>query len=175
MSTRTTIAAFEREFYRTKHYGETAIAQVNDLDLHEQINPLQNSIAVIVQHLHGNMMSRFADFLETDGEKPTRDRDGEFVDRGLARDQLTQLWNQGWGHVFDALAPLTDDDLWRIVTIRTEPHTVAMAMARQLAHYSWHVGQIALIGKHLVADRWKYLTIPPGGSAAFNARMGVKT
>ncbi len=141
MSIRTTVVAFEREFYRTKQFGETAIAQVSDLELHEQINPQQNSIAVIVQHLHANMMSRFTNFLETDGEKPARDRDGEFVDRGLARDQLMALWDRGWGLVFDAVAPLGDDDLWRIVTIRTEPQTVALAIARQLAHYSWHMGK----------------------------------
>jgi hypothetical protein len=175
MSTRTTVVAFECEFYRTKQYGEAAIVQVSDVALHERINPHQNSIAVIVQHLHGNMMSRFTNFLETDGEKLIRDRDGEFVDRGLTRDQLTALWERGWARVFDSVALLSDDDLWRIVTIRTEPYTVALALSRQLAHYTWHVGQIALLGKHLVGDRWKYLTIPPGGSAAFNARMGVKS
>jgi len=173
LSTRTTMAAFETEFYRTKHYCEAAISQVSDIGLHEQIDPRQNSIAVIMQHLHGNMLSRFTDFLETDGEKPTRNRESEFVDRDLARDTLMSLWDQGWNCVFDALCTLTDDDLWRIVTIRTEAHTVALAIARQVAHYAWHAGQIALIGKSLVGERWKYLTIPPGGSDAFNARMAV--
>ena len=173
MSARTTIAASETELYKAKHFGEAAIAQVCDAGLHEQINPRQNSIAVLVQHLHGSMLSRFTDFLETDGEKPTRDRDREFADRNLTRDQLMSLWDEGWHCVFDALAPLTDDDLSRIVTIRTEPLTVALAIARQVAHYAWHVGQIALIGKQLVGANWKYLTIPPGGSAAFNARLAV--
>ena len=109
------------------------------------------------------MLSRWTDFLTTDGEKPTRNRNAEFLDRQLPRDQLMTLWQQGWGCVFDALRPLTDADLARMVAIRNEPHTVALAIARQLAHYSWHAGQIALIGKHLVGHRWKYLTVPPGG------------
>src|SRR5262245_9550260 len=102
MSTRTTMAAFESEFYRTKRFGERAIEQVSDDGLHEKLNPQQISIAVIVQHLHGNMLSRFTDFLGTDGEKPTRDRDGDFIDRSLTRDQLTALWRAGWTCVFGA-------------------------------------------------------------------------
>jgi Protein of unknown function (DUF1572) len=169
LSIRTTIAAFETEFYRAKQYMEVAI--VSDIGLHEQINPRQNSIAVIMQHLHGNMLSRFTRLLETDGEKPSRNREAEFVDRGLSRDRLMALWEEGWSCVFDATARLTDRDLSRIVTIRNEPHTVALGIARQVAHYSWHAGQMALIGKHLVGERWNYLTIPPGESEAFNARM----
>lgn len=173
MSSRTTIHALEAEFAKTKSACEWAMGQVDDSGLHTRINPSQNSIAVIVQHLHGNMLSRWTDFLSSDGEKPTRDREAEFVDRQFSRDQLMALWEQGWGSVFSALGPLTDADLGRTVTIRKDPHTVALAIARQLAHYGWHAGQIALIGKHLVGHRWKYLTIPPGGSAAFNKKMGV--
>ena len=170
---RITISAFERELQRYKRYGEQAMAQVErDEDRHRQINPLQNAIATIVQHLHGNMVSRFTDFLSSDGEKPTRDRDGEFIDRQLSRVQLMELWEQGWRCVFDALASLSDDDLARTITIRGEPHTVAMALARQTAHYAWHVAQIALIAKHVIGgEGWSYLTIPPGGSAAFNEKM----
>src|SRR5579864_8473848 len=112
--------------------------------------------------MHGNMLSRWTDFLISDGEKPSRDRDGEFVDRGLSREQIMTLWEGAWHCVFDALAPLTDADLGRTVMIRKEPHTVALAIVRQIAHYSWHAGQIALVGKHLAGDRWKYLTVPPG-------------
>jgi hypothetical protein len=171
---RITIEAFETEFHKTKSSCEAAMAQLTDAELHARINPRQNSVAVIVQHLHGNMRSRWVDFLTTDGEKPDRDRESEFAERGLPRAQLIMLWEDGWRCVFEALAPLTDEDLGRTVRIRNEPHSVALAIARQLAHYGWHAGQIALIGKHLAGERWKYLTIPPGGSAAFNSRMGVR-
>ena len=169
MTDHTALDAFETEFRKTKSACEKAMGQVHDAGLHAQLNPRQNSIAVIIQHMHGNMLSRWTDFLTTDGEKPTRDREAEFVDRQLPRADLMALWERGWACVFAALAPLTDADLSRTVTIRTEPHTVALAVARQLAHYSWHAGQIALIGKHLVGERWKYLTIPPGGSAEWVA------
>jgi hypothetical protein len=167
------IKAFESEFRKTKAACERAMKQVDDAGLHVQINRRQNSIAVIVQHMHGNMLSRWTDFLVSDGEKPDRDREGEFVERGLPRDELLRLWEEGWRCVFDALAPLTDDELAGTVLIRREPHTVAMAIVRQVAHYSWHAGQIALIAKHLVGEKWQYLTIPPGGSAAFNRTMGL--
>lgn len=162
------------EFRRYKAHGEAVIAQVDDAGLHVQLNPRQASIAVNIQHLHGNMVSRFSDFLTSDGEKPTRDRDGEFVDRNLSRPQLMALWEEGWGRVFAALAALTDADLERSVTIRTERQPAALAIIRQVAHYAWHVGQMALIGKHVVGENWKYLTIPPGGSAEYNRRMGVR-
>ena len=171
MGTRTTLAALETEFYRAKQYMEAAIAQVSDISLHEQIGPRQNSIAVIMQHLHGSMLSRFTDFLHSDGEKRSRNRDAEFVDQDLSRDRLMMLWDQAWSCVFDSTATLTDRDLSRVVTVRGEPHTVALALARQVAHYSWHAGQIALIAKHFVGERWKYLTIPPGRSEESNARM----
>ncbi len=174
MSQRTTIAAFEDEFRKTKAACEGAMRQLDEAQLHAQINPRQNGVAVIVQHLHGNMLSRFTNFLTTDGEKPTRNREGEFADRKLSREAMMALWEEGWRCVFAALAPLTDEDLARTILIRNEPHTVALAIARQLAHYGWHAGQIALIGKHLLGERWNYLTVPPGGSAAFNQKMGVK-
>ena len=173
MSTRTTIEAFETEFRKTKSSCEAAIGQLDDAGLHARINPLQNSVAVIIQHLHGNMLSRWTDFLSSDGEKPTRNREAEFAERHLSRERLTGLWEEGWRCVFGALAELTDADLGRTVMIRNEPHTVALAIARQLAHYGWHAGQIALIGKHLLGDRWNYLTVPPGGSSAFNREQGV--
>ena len=147
--------------------------QVSDEQLHIAINPQQNSIAVIMQHMAGNMLSRFTDFITSDGEKPTRDRDGEFVERNLGRGELMAMWARGWGCIFGAIAPLNDEDLSRIVMIRGEPHTVSAALARQVAHYAWHAGQIALIAKHLKGEGWRYLTIPPRGSAEFNRRMGV--
>jgi hypothetical protein len=135
MSTRTTIEAFEHEFSQYKRLAEQAIAQVaDDAAMHARINPRQNSIAAIVQHLHGNMLSRFTDFLSSDGEKPTRDREAECQDRNLSRQELMALWGEAWRCVFAATAPLTDADLGRTVTIRNEPHTVVLAVARPVAH-----------------------------------------
>ena len=173
MSDRPLLQAFESEFRKTKRQAEAAIAQVDDAGLHARLNARQNSIAVIVQHIAGNMLSRFTDFLTTDGEKPDRDRESEFVDRNLPRSELMDLWERGWACLFGAIAPLTDADLERTVTIRREPHTVFLALVRQTAHYAWHAGQIVLIAKHLKAEGWQYLTIPPGGSAEFNRKMGV--
>ena len=173
MSDRRLLQTFESEFRKTKRQAEAAIAQVNDAGLHARLNPRQNSIAVIVQHIAGNMLSRFTDFLTSDGEKPDRDRESEFVDRDLPRSELMQLWERGWACLFGAIAPLTDADLERTVTIRREPHSVFLALVRQTAHYAWHAGQIALIAKHLKGEGWQYLTIPPGGSGEFNRKMGV--
>jgi hypothetical protein len=174
MSERTVIEAFEKEMGRIKRTCESALAQVDDAALHLRLSPRQISLAAIVQHLAGNMESRFTDFLTTDGEKPTRDREGELADKGLPREELMALWERGWSCLFAASAPLTDADLGRVVTIRNEPHTVSLALTRQLGHQGWHAGQIALLAKHLVGDRWNYLTIPPGGTAAFNAARGAR-
>lgn len=168
-----TLTAFVNEFQKTKLVAEQCIEQLSDDELHARINPLQNCVAVIVQHMAGNMLSRWTDFLTTDGEKPDRHRESEFADRHLSRTDLLELWNRGWTALFEALQPLSDADLSRTVHIRREPHTVLRALVRQLAHYSLHVGQIQVIGKHLRGDAWKYVSIPPGGSEAFNARMGM--
>lgn len=174
MADRQIIAAFEAEFRKAKAMADRSIAQVSDdADLHARINPQQNGIAAIVQHLAGNMRSRWTDFLTSDGEKPGRDRESEFVDRSLSRVALLDLWERGWACAFDTMAGLTDADLARTVTIRNEPHTVLQAILRQVTHATWHVSQIALIAKELVGERWQYLTIPPGGTAAFNRARGV--
>lgn len=162
------------EFQKTKKTAEAAMSQLTDDQLHIRINPHQNNIAVIIQHLAGNMFSRWNDFLTTDGEKPNRDRESEFVDQNLSLPDLMTLWNRGWSALFDALNPLTDADLQRIVTIRNEPHTIFNAINRQTAHYNLHLGQILLIAKHLAGNKWNYLTIPPGGSKEFNAQKGIK-
>jgi hypothetical protein len=173
MPQRIVLEAFETELRLSRGYVESAVEQITDDQLHARINPLQNSIAVIMQHMAGNMVSRFTDFLTTDGEKPDRDREGEFIDRRLGRGELIAFWDRGWSCTFAALAPLNDADLEQIVVIRREPHTVSAAVARQLAHYAWHAAQIALIAKHLKGDAWKYLTIAPGNSGEFNRRMGM--
>lgn len=173
MSNRVYLEAFEEEFHKTKKMTDASIAQIDDAQLHARINPRQNSVAVIMQHVAGNLQSRFTDFLASDGEKPTRDRDNEFVDRELDRPQLLQLWERGFDCLFAALAGLTDDDLDKTVLIRREPHSVLKALVRASAHCAWHTGQVALIAKHLKGEGWKYLTIPPKESAAFNKKMGV--
>jgi hypothetical protein len=152
--------------------AERAFEQLEDEDFFFRLNPRQNSIHVIVKHLAGNMRSRWTDFLTTDGEKADRDRESEFVEDVVPREQIMASWEKGWATVFAALAPLGDADLARTVRIRGEPLSAADAVVRQVEHYGYHVGQIVLIAKHLRGDKWKYLTIPPGGSAAFNRAKG---
>src|SRR5690348_975593 len=127
MDERSFLAAFESEFRKTRALAEGAIKQLDEAALHARLNPQQNSIATIVQHMAGNMLSRFTDFLTTDGEKPNRDRESEFVDRQLARPELMNLWERGWACLFDAISRLSDADLGRIVLIRREPHTIFLA------------------------------------------------
>ena len=130
-----------------------------------------NSIAIIVNHMTSNMRSRWTDFLTTDGEKPGRNRDLEFSQAPASRQALMDLWNQGWDCVFGALEPLTDADLARAITIRGEPHSVLQAINRQMAHYSYHCGQIVFLAKQLRGKEWKTLSIPRGQSTAFNERV----
>jgi uncharacterized damage-inducible protein DinB len=153
-----------------KHLGERAIAQAPDEALGITLGEESNSIAIIVKHLYGNMRSRWTDFLTADGEKPDRNRDTEFESPAATRDQLTAQWEAGWKYVFDALAALTDADLGRTVLIRNEPHSVMQAINRQLAHYSYHVGQIVFLAKHFSSDHWTTLTVPRGRSAAITAK-----
>lgn len=159
------------EFRKTKSTADAAIAQLNDVELHIRINPSQNSVAVIMQHVAGNMLSRWTDFLTSDGEKPGRDREREFAEIQMPRVALLDRWECGWQALFSALESITDADLNRTVHIRGEPHSVFQAINRQTAHYNLHLGQILLIAKHLRGESWKYLTIPPGGSVAFNQNM----
>jgi len=130
-----------------------------------------NSIAVIVKHMCGNMRSRWTDFLTSDGEKPDRNRDTEFVDPPDTRDGVMKLWEQGWGCVFAALKPLCDTDLERRVTIRGEDHSVMQAVNRQLAHYAYHCGQMVFLAKHFQQGDWKSLSVPRNKSAEFNRRV----
>lgn len=143
-----------------KQLAERAMAQVSDEQLFELLDDEANSIAVVVKHMAGNMRSRWTDFLTTDGEKPDRNRDGEFVEPPATRDALMAVWDKGWQYVFAALEPLSDADLGRTVTIRGEPHSVMQAINRQIAHYAQHVGQIILLGKHFAGAEWRTLSIP---------------
>jgi uncharacterized damage-inducible protein DinB len=156
-------------YYKT--LAEKAMAQVTDEQLHAALDREMNSIAVIVKHMAGNMRSRWTDFLTSDGEKPDRHRDTEFTDPPATRQALLALWDAGWQCLFGALEPLSDQDLERTVTIRGEAHSVMQAINRQVAHYSYHCGQIVFLAKHLKHDEWKSLSIPRQQSAEFNRRV----
>jgi len=156
-----------------KKLGERAMAQCPDEGLFTVLDAESNSIAIIVKHMAGNMRSRWTDFLTTDGEKPDRNRDTEFEDAPKTRAALMELWERGWKYVFDAFAPLSDEDLIREITIRTEPHSVMQAINRQVAHYSYHVGQIVYLARHFAGAKWQSLTIPKKKSAEFNARVAT--
>jgi uncharacterized damage-inducible protein DinB len=156
-----------------KKLGERAMAQCPDDALFESLDEESNSVGIIVKHLAGNMRSRWTDFLTADGEKPDRNRDTEFETPPKTRAELMELWARGWKHVFDALEPLNDEDLIRTITIRTEPHSVMQAINRQVAHYSYHVGQIVYLAKHLAGNKWQTLTVPKKKSAEFNARVAA--
>lgn len=163
-------------FHYYKKLGERAMAQCPDDGLFTALDAESNSIAIIVKHLAGNMRSRWMDFLTTDGEKPDRNRDTEFENPPQTRPQLLEMWERGWKYVFDALEPLSESDLTRTVTIRTEPHSVMQAINRQLAHYSHHVGQILFLAKHLTfsqTGKWESLSVPRGKSAEMNAKIAA--
>ena len=151
--------------------GEAAMEQVTDEQLFATLDEEMNSIAIIVKHMAGNMRSRWTDFLTSDGEKPDRNRDMEFVQPPATRADVMRIWNDGWERVFAALAPLSDTDLGCKVTIRGEPHSVMQATNRQIAHYAYHCGQIVFVAKHFKSSAWKSLSVPRNQSAEFNRRV----
>jgi len=157
-----------RQFRGYKRLGEGAMTQLRDEDLFVILDPESNSIAILIKHLAGNMRSRFADFLTTDGEKPDRFRDREFeLTPSTTRAEVMQWWEQGWAIVLNTIESLKPEDVMRTVTIRGEPHTVLQAINRQIAHYAQHIGQIVFLAKHLRSSEWKSLTIPRGKSEEF--------
>jgi hypothetical protein len=156
-----------------KNLAEKAMDQVADEHLFAVLDEEANSIATIVKHMTGNMRSRWTDFLTTDGEKPDRNRDSEFVDPPATRAALMADWENGWTRVFETLESLTDDDLARTVTIRGEAHSVMQAINRQLAHYPHHVGQIVLLAKHFASNHWQSLSVPRNRSAEFNQKVAA--
>jgi hypothetical protein len=160
-------------FRQYKLLGERAMQQVSDEQLFASIDEESNSIAIIVKHITGNMRSRWTDFMTTDGEKPYRNRDGEFVAPPATRDALVRAWEEGWACVFGAIEPLTDADLKRTVTIRGEAHSVMQAINRQLSHYPMHVGQIVLLAKHYAGERWQTLSVARNKSAEFNRKVSA--
>jgi Protein of unknown function (DUF1572) len=146
----------------TNSYLEDSIATLDEE---------MNSIAIIIKHMTGNMRSRWTDFLTSDGEKPNRDRDTEFEEPASSRQALMTTWEEGWNLVFAALDPLTDEDMGRTITIRGEAHSVMQAINRQIAHYSYHCGQIVLLAKHFKGREWKSLSVPRKKSGEFNQKV----
>ncbi|MPR32896.1 DUF1572 domain-containing protein [Salmonirosea aquatica] len=158
-----------KQFEYYKMLGDKSFDQLSDDQLFWKANEDSNSIAAIVKHLWGNMLSRWTDFLTSDGEKEWRDREGEFDDDITNREDMMTKWNEGWNCLFAALRPLTEAELENTVYIRNQGHTVTEAINRQLAHYAYHVGQIVFIGKMLRDNAWKSLSIPRGNSGTYNA------
>ena len=155
-------------FRSYKKLADNAIAQVKDEELFITIDDEANSIAIIMKHMAGNMLSRWTDFLTSDGEKSTRNRDMEFVLESNDKAELVEYWERGWRSVFNAVEPLQLDDFEKTITIRGQDHSIVQAINRQLTHYAYHVGQIVFLAKHFRASEWTSLSIPKNRSAAFN-------
>ena len=174
---RAIIDDFAFKFAEIRRESELAIAQVDAAQIRGSLDGDVNSIAVTMKHVGGNLRSRFSNFLAEDGEKPWREREGEFIDDfppgDAGRDAALAAWSEGWAVLEATLASLTDADLSTIVTIRGKPHSVARALARSVAHMAYHQGQITLIARVLVgAERWKTISIPRGGTAQRHAELG---
>lgn len=159
------------QFAYYKKLGDGTFNQLSEDQLIYKYDAACNSIANIVVHMHGNMLSRWTDFLATDGEKPWRHRDTEFEDALVDKAAVLQKWEEGWGCLFQALNSLQESDFTKVVYIRNEAHSVVEAINRQLAHYPYHVGQIVFIGKMLRGNQWESLSIPKGKSADYNVSM----
>jgi hypothetical protein len=162
---------------RMKYYkelGEKTFEQLNNKDFHFQPTSESNSIAVMVQHIAGNMLSRFTNFLTEDGEKEWRNRDDEFEIHDYSKQQIIDIWNKGWKCFLDSLESLSADDLMKTVTIRKEELSAMDAIIRQLAHYPYHIGQIIYTGRIIKNENWKNLSIPKGASQVFNQSTGIK-
>lgn len=162
------VGSIEGEYRRYKALGEGAIEQVTDEQLSQVSSDGGNSIATLVWHISGNPVSRFTDFLQSDGEKPWRDRDAEFLHRIVPRAELRAKWEQGWTVLFRSPADLDDERLYAGAKIRGVPLSVHEALHRSLAHTSYHVGQIVFLGRAFRGGEWRHLSILPGGSAAYN-------
>jgi Protein of unknown function (DUF1572) len=164
-----------RTFRDYKKLAERAFEQIDEADLFRRLDGESNSIAVNMKHMAGNMLSRWTDFLTTDGEKPDRDRDMEFeMLPNTTKAEMIAYWDKGWKVTFDAIEPLTPADLMRTVTIRGQDHTVLQAINRQLSHYAYHVGQIVYLAKHFKASDWQSLSVPRNKSAEFNKYLEEK-
>ena len=169
------IEATLAEFRKLKNLADRAIAQVRDEDLFATLDTESNSIAVIMKHLAGNMRSRWSDFLSSDGEKPDRNRDMEFLtEPGDTRESRMEHWEAGWRCLFETLEGLTPDDLNKTVFVRAQPKLALEAILLELRHYAYHVGQIVFLAKHFAGNKWQTLTIPRGKSREFNTAKRPK-
>ncbi len=172
------VESFVIVFRRQREFAEHCFDQLNDVQFFATVTPGINSVGQIAQHLAGNILSRWTDFLTSDGEKPWRDRESEFsmpakdADLDAERRRIMAEWVRGWGGLEELMKNLTDGDLNRVVTIRGVAHSVVLAIARQIDHYGYHVGQIAMISRmHVGDERWRWFTIAPGQSETFNRRL----
>ncbi len=168
------LASIKKQFEYYKSVGEKTFAQLNDRDFFWQYNQESNSIAITVNHLWGNMLSRWTDFLTSDGEKEWRKRDLEFEDVIKTKEELLTKWNEGWQCLFKALDSVNENNQNTKVFIRNQEHTIEDAVYRQLAHYAYHIGQIVYVGRMIKANKWTSLTIPKGESSAFNQKKFSK-
>lgn len=174
MSSDLYLSDIQERFREYKNITEKALAQVDDEAFFRPLDDGANSLAVIVKHLAGNLRSRWTNFLTTDGEKPDRHRDTEFIIEGSdSRAYLMQRWEEGWAILFRTLQSLTPDDLAKTIVIRTQPHTAVSAINRSYAHFAYHAGQMIVLARHWVGDKWNYLSVPPGQSETFNRKMGL--
>ncbi len=158
-----------KQFEYYKLLGEKTTTQLPEEKLFWQYNAESNSIATIIKHLSGNMLSRWTDFLTTDGEKEWRNRDAEFENDGSTKEEVLERWNKGWSCLFSALNSITKADYTKLVYIRNQGHSITEAISRQLAHYPYHIGQIVYIGKLICDDKWTSLSIPKGNSTQYNS------
>ena len=163
-----------KRFAYYKELGDKTFAQLQEADFYFEPNEASNSIAVIIQHMGGNMLSRWTNFLTEDGEKEWRNRDTEFEPQHYNKEQLLDIWNKGWQCMFDALATLKEEDLLKTIYIRTEGQSVIDAINRQLSHYPYHVGQIVYLGRQVKNNQWQSLSIPKGESGVYNKQMENK-
>jgi hypothetical protein len=162
------MSAIMNAFEANKRLADRAVEQVPDAKLHTPLDANTNSVAIIMKHVAGNLISRWTDFLTTDGEKPWRHRDAEFVDAIGSRAELLELWERGWACLLTTLKSLKSDDLGKTVLIRGEPHSVPLALERSLGHTCYHIGQIVQVARIQAGEKWNTLTIPRGGSEQFN-------
>ena len=179
MSSETIVENYHKDAVKAlrayKKLAEKAIAQLHDDEFFVTLDEEANSVAIVMKHMAGNMLSRWTDFLTSDGEKPNRNRDMEFViEPQTTKDDVIAYWERGWECVFEALEPLQPHDFDRFVVIRGEPHTVVQAINRQLMHYAYHIGQIVFLAKHFRSAEWNSLSIPRNRSAEFNAFLSAQ-
>ncbi len=159
-----------KQFAYYRMLGERAMAQIAEEDFHRLLSPESNSVAIIVKHLHGNMLSRWTNFLHEDGEKSWRDREAEFDNDLPNRAAIIKAWDEGWDCLFAAIDPLTESDLDQLVYIRNQGHSIVEAINRQMSHYAYHTGQIVFLCRLFAGANWQSLSIPKGGSRAYNAQ-----